>query len=302
MTTPLNPMLLPEHLVSFEKQDEIGVLWINHPPVNALNRAVRSALADGITAALQEDDVLALVLMARGKLFCAGADIREFGTPLQFEAPILRDIFDILDQADKPVVVAMQGIAVGGAVELALSCHYRLAAAGTRFSLPEVKLGLIPGSGGTQRLTRLIGPEKALSLIVSGDPISTAQALKDGLVDDIITGDLAAGTVSFARTIATIRPLPRTRDMTAKTAAARTHPTLFADWRNRLEQTRQGLDAPQACVDAIFSATTASFEEGMQFERKRFIELLNGSQSAALRRAFFAKRPAAGSTHRESDH
>lgn len=285
---------MPESVVNFEKQNEIGLLWINRPPVNALDRMVRNALFQGIQAAMQDEDIRALVLMARGKLFCAGADIREFGTPLQFAPPILRDIFDLLDQAPKPVVVAMHGMAVGGAVELALSAHYRIADASARFSLPEVKLGLIPGSGGTQRLTRLVGPEKAFSMIVSGDPVDADKALQDGLIDDCITGDLAAGAACFARRIADIRPLPRTRDMTATIAAACTHPALFADWRNRLKARRQGMEGENACVDAIEAAVTMPFDEGMVVERAIFMKLLNSPQSAALRHGFFAGRQTSG--------
>ncbi|MDL2328509.1 enoyl-CoA hydratase/isomerase family protein [Desulfosarcina sp. OttesenSCG-928-A07] len=280
--------------VWLEKQNDISFLWIDNPPVNTLNAAVRKAVFHGISTAMQDDDVRALILMAKGKLFCAGADIREFGTPLQLDPPILRDILDLLDQASKPVVVAMHGMAVGGAVELALSCHYRLASADARFSLPEVKLGIIPGSGGTQRLPRLIGPEKALSMIVSGDPVDADKALQDGLIDDCITDDLAAGAACFARRIADIRPLPRTRDMTAKIEAARQMPALFSDWRRRLEADPKGEDAPKACVDAIEAAVTMPFDAGMVMERTLCMKLINSPRSVALRHGFFAGRQTSG--------
>jgi 3-hydroxyacyl-CoA dehydrogenase len=278
--------------VSLEKQGEIGMLWIDNPPVNALGFPVRKGMADGIDMAMKDDTIKALVVICKGRTFCAGADIREFGKPPQ--APHLPDVLKVFDQATKPVIAAIHGTAFGGGLETALSSHYRIAVPAAQFGLPEVKLGLLPGAGGTQRLPRLIGPEKALPMIATGNPIGAAQALKEGVIDEIAEGDLAEAAVAFARKVlAEKRPLRQVSAMTEKVEAARKTPEIFADYRNVLAKTKRGFEAPEACVKAVEAAVNLPFDEGMATERKLFEGLMRGSQSAAQRYYFFAERQVA---------
>src|SRR5882757_3720563 len=187
--------------VDYAVEGDVAVLTVNHPPVNALSHAVRSGLMEGITKALADPKVSALVIQGGGATFIAGADITEFGTPKSKEPPRLQDIQKALETSLKPAVAAIHGTALGGGLEVALACHFRVAVPSARVGLPEVKLGLLPGAGGTQRLPRLIGPEKALKMIVTGDPIEAREALADGIVDEIVAVDLTAGAIAFARRV-----------------------------------------------------------------------------------------------------
>ena len=273
--------------VSLEKHGEIGMLWIDNPPVNALGHSVRKGLADGIEQAEKDDQIRAVVVICKGRTFCAGADIREFGKPPK--APHLPDVLNRFDQCKKPIIAAIHGTAFGGGLETALSSHFRVAVSSAQFGLPEVKLGLLPGAGGTQRLPRLIGPEKALAMITSGNPIGAGKALEDGLIHEIIDGDLAEGAVGFAKqALSENRPMVRVRDMTEKIARADSQ--IFDDFRKQLARRARGFEAPQACVDTVEAAVTKSFEDGLAYERQRFEQLMNGSQSAAQRYYFFAER------------
>lgn len=273
--------------VSLEKHGEIGMLWIDNPPVNALGHSVRKGLADGIEQAEKDDQIRAVVVICKGRTFCAGADIREFGKPPK--APHLPDVLNRFDQCKKPIIAAIHGTAFGGGLETALSSHFRVAVASAQFGLPEVKLGLLPGAGGTQRLPRLIGPEKALSMITSGNPIGAGKALEDGLIHEIIDGDLDEGAVGFAnQVLSENRPMVRVRDMTENIARADSQ--IFDNFRKQLARRARGFEAPQACVDTVEAAVTKSFEDGLAYERQRFEQLMNGSQSAAQRYYFFAER------------
>lgn len=278
--------------VSLQKQGRIGMLWINNPPVNALGHPVRQGIAEGIAIAGKDETIQAIIIICEGRTFCAGADIREFGKPP--EAPHLPDVLNELDNCAKPVIAAIHGTAFGGGLETALSSHFRVAVPEAQLGLPEVKLGLLPGAGGTQRLPRLIGPEKALHMIATGDPINAEKALEDGLIDEIIKGNLAEGAAAFAEAVLREnRPLVRVRDMTEKIQQGREKPEIFENFRKQLEKRARGFEAPQACIKAVEAAVHRPFEEGMAYERELFSQLMNGSQSAAQRYYFFAERQVA---------
>ncbi len=278
--------------VALEKEGEIGMLWIDNPPVNALGFPVRKGMADGIAMAMKDDGIKAVVVICKGGTFCAGADIREFGKPPK--EPHLPDVLTVFDECTKPIIAAVHGTAFGGGLETALSSHFRVAVATAQFGLPEVKLGLLPGAGGTQRLPRLIGPEKALPMVATGNPIGAAQALKEGVIDEIVEGDLAQGALAFARKVlAEKRPLRRVSQLTDKTDAARKNPQIFADYRKQLAKTARGFEAPEACVKAVEAAVNKPFAEGLKYERELFSQLMAGSQSAAQRYYFFAERQVA---------
>ncbi len=278
--------------VSLEKQGEIGMLWIDNPPVNALGHPVRKGMQDGINMATGDDEIKAIVVICKGRTFCAGADIREFGKPPL--EPHLPDVLNTFDQCTKPIIAAVHGTAFGGGLETALSSHFRVAVPTAQFGLPEVKLGLLPGAGGTQRLPRLIGPEKALPMIATGNPIRADKALKEGVIDEIIDGDLAEGAIAFAKKVlAENRPMRQVSAMTEKIEEARSKPEIFADYRKQLAKRARGFDAPEACVKAVEAAVNKPFAEGLKYERELFTELMMGSQSAAQRYYFFAERQVA---------
>jgi len=208
--------------VAFERRNNVGIITVDNPPVNALSQAVRSGLAESLRAALADPAVEVIVLRASGRTFIAGADITEFGKPPTL--PMLGAVIQAYDESTKPVVVAIHGTALGGGLEVALGCNYRVATPDAKCGLPEVKLGILPGAGGTQRLPRLVGVEKALEIIVGGDPISAKDAKAIGLVDAIIEGDLLTGAVEFAASVANKKPLPRVRDLTANVDPAKIRP------------------------------------------------------------------------------
>lgn len=278
--------------VSLEKNGNIGMLWIDNPPVNALRHAVRKGIAEGIDMAQEDDAIKAIVIICKGRTFCAGADIREFGKPPV--KPHLPDVLNKFDRCGKPIIAAVHGTAFGGGLETVLSSHFRVAVPEARFGLPEVKLGLIPGAGGTQRLPRLIGAEKALHMIAGGDPISADKALEDGLIDEIVEGDLAEGAILFAQTVLKQnRPLVRVSAMTEKTGEARNRPDIFENYRKQLARRARGFEAPEACVKAVEAAVQMPFDQGLARERELFKQLMEGSQSAAQRYYFFAERQVA---------
>jgi 3-hydroxyacyl-CoA dehydrogenase len=273
--------------VDLRRDGEIAVITTDNPPVNALKHEVRAGLAEGLRQARDDADVKAVVIACAGRTFFAGADITEFGKPPQ--TPGLGEVIAALDEMPKPVVAALHGTAFGGGFEVALACHFRVAVPGARVGLPEVKLGLLPGAGGTQRLPRLIGPEKALKMIVSGDPIEAREALADRIVDEIVEGDLTAGAVAFARRVVSEgRPLRRVRDREDKLVAEG-----FADAAEALTRRLRGREAPAACVEAVRNAITMPFDEGLQREGELFRKLVVGDQSKAQRYIFFAEREAA---------
>ncbi|MEM7423350.1 MAG: 3-hydroxyacyl-CoA dehydrogenase NAD-binding domain-containing protein [Pseudomonadota bacterium] len=275
--------------VKYEVDGEVAVLTVNNPPVNALSQSVRSGIVSGIERANADDAVQAVALLCDGRTFIAGADITEFGKPPK--DPHLRTQNEVQENSSKPMVCGMFGTTLGGGLETALSCHYRVAVPSARLGLPEVKLGLIPGAGGTQRLPRLVGIEKAIEMIAGGDPIGAPEAAELGIVDRIIDGDLREGTIAFARDLLKGNAeLIRVRDRADKLTA---DPNVFAAARRFWSKKKRGFEAPQACIDAVEAAATVSFDEGMARERTLFEGLMRGAQSRAQQHFFFAERQAA---------
>jgi 3-hydroxyacyl-CoA dehydrogenase len=279
-------------IVTLRREGNIGVILVDNPPVNAINAQMRAGLVDALARATGDAGIEAVVLVCAGRTFIAGADISEFGKPPV--PPTLIEVIAAFEAMPKPVVAAMHGTALGGGLELALGCHFRVAAAGTKLGLPEIKLGFIPGAGGTQRLPRLVGVEKGLSMILSGDPIAAKDAQASGLVDEIIEGDLTAGAVAFARqVVAEKRPLVRVIDRNDKLAPFTAEPAKFDEVAAKVLKRGKALDAPAAAVQAVRNALTLPAEEALAWERKKFLELRDGEQSKSLRHIFFAEREAA---------
>jgi 3-hydroxyacyl-CoA dehydrogenase len=277
--------------VTFEKRGHIGIINVDNPPVNALSRAVRQGLLDALAQAKADGAVKAVVLACRGRTFIAGADITEFGQAPQ--GPELGAVINAYEASDKPVIAAIHGTALGGGLEVALGCHYRVALATAKLGLPEVKLGLLPGAGGTQRLPRLIGFEKAIAMITSGEPIAATEAQALALVDEVATGDLLEGAVRFAERVAGVTPLPRARDLTLHLDAAKKDPHLLEKAKRDVTQRARGAGAPLRCLEAIRAALELPFDQGLARERQLFAEALTSAESAALRHVFFAERTAA---------
>ncbi len=274
-------------VVQLEKRGRIALVLVDSPPVNALGLAVRRGLLECLQRALADAAIEAVVLACKGRTFIAGADIREFGKPS--EPPHLPALIDAIEGASKPVVAAIHGTALGGGLEIALGCHYRVAVASAKCGLPEVKLGLLPGAGGTQRLPRLIGAEPALQMIVSGDPVSAARAKELGLLDAVLEGELLPAAVAFAEGV-TGKPVRRTSQLEDKLAAARANLTLFDEYAQSTAKQKRGFEAPQRCIEAVRNAVTLPFAEGVQQERKLFEALRASDQSKAQRHVFFAER------------
>ena len=278
--------------VDLDRRGRIAVLTINNPPVNALSQHVRQGLRDGVTQAIADAAVGAIVITCAGRTFIAGADITEFGKPPR--EPGLHEVLDLIESSPKPVVAAVHGTALGGGLEVTLACHYRVGVRTARFGLPEVKLGLLPGAGGTQRLPRVVGVEKALQMIVSGEPIGADAALNHGLIDAIVDGDLTAAGVAFAEKILSERrPLKKIRDLEDALAAARGKPEVFADFRKSVARQTRGFRAPESCVKAVEAAVNLPFDAGLKRERELFLELMASPESKAQRYFFFAEREAA---------
>ena len=278
--------------VDLDRRGRVAVLTVDNPPVNALSQHVRQGLLEGVKQAIADAAVSAIVITCGGRTFIAGADITEFGKPPA--APGLLEVLDLVESSPKPVVAAVHGTALGGGLEVTLACHYRVGVKDARFGLPEVKLGLLPGAGGTQRLPRVVGVEKALSMIVSGDPIRADDALKHGLIDEIVEGDLTAAGVAFAeKVLAERRPLKKIRDLDDKLATVRGKPEVFASFRKSVARQTRGFRAPENCIKAVEAAVTLPFAEGLKRERELFLELLNSAESKAQRYFFFAEREAA---------
>ena len=274
---------------SYTTRGGVAVITLDNPPVNGLGHALRTELVAAIDRANADPAVRALVLVGAGKVFSGGADIKEFNTPKALAEPTLHTVIRAAEESPKPVVVALNGLAMGGGLELALGCHYRVAAPGAPVALPEVKLGILPGAGGTQRLPRAVGLETALEMIVTGAQVPVERLRGTALVDEIVEGDLVAGAVAFAERIADRHPLPRLRDRKVE----HPDPEAFLQFaRKSVAAASRGLAAPGKCVDAVEAAVTLPFEEGKAFERSLFLELVQSAESKALRHAFFAERAA----------
>ncbi|MGC6399136.1 3-hydroxyacyl-CoA dehydrogenase NAD-binding domain-containing protein [Sphingomonas sp. FW199] len=279
MTTESSP-------ITQERHGDVLVLWSDNPPVNALGAAVRIGLAEGIEAAAADDGVKAVIIACRGKTFFAGADITEFTKPPV--QPLLPELVDRIEALDKPVIAAIHGTALGGGCEVALASHYRIAVPSAKLGTPEVKLGLLPGAGGTQRLPRAAGVELALEMVTKGDPISAGDAHKAGLVDRLAGADsLIADALALANEVKDVRPIPRVSE---KPLAH--DPAVFEGFRKANARRFRGLDAPEANIACVEAATKMPYAEGVQIERQSFMRLMFGVQSAALRHIFFAERKA----------
>jgi 3-hydroxyacyl-CoA dehydrogenase len=277
---------------SYEVRGAVAVITLNNPPVNGLGLATRQAIAAGIEQAVADAAIKAVVITGAGKAFSGGADIREFGSPKAIQEPNLLSLIRLCENTPKPVVAAIHTVCMGGGLELALGCHYRVVAPGAQIALPEVKLGLVPGAGGTQRLPRVLGVETALNMIVKGDPVkSEVLAALPGqkLFDRVIEGNLLDGACAFALEVADVRPLPQVRNLKAS------HPqgdAYFAFARNTVRAVAKNFPAPEKCVDCVEAATKKGIEEGLLFERGHFLSLMMTPESKALRHAFFGERAA----------
>jgi 3-hydroxyacyl-CoA dehydrogenase len=277
----------------YEVRGDVAVLQIDNPPVNGLSAATRKGIVDGLERALDDRKVRVIVLTGTDKVFSGGADIREFNTSAALAQPNLLEVIAAVEASPKPVVAAINGVAMGGGLELALGCHYRIATANATMGLPEVKIGLIPGAGGTQRLPRTVGAEKALKMIVSGDPINAEDALKHGLVERIVPHTTFQGALDFAHEAAERSRLPRVRDREVALPPGMDAAGFFAAARAQTAKEARGLTAPLKCVDAVETSVTQRFDDGMRYERSVFIELLQSTESKALRHAFLGERAAA---------
>jgi len=279
-------------LVSYRRDGTIGVVTIDNPPVNALKNAVRAALVAAFAEARADAGIEAVVLACAGRTFVAGADISEFGKPPM--TPTTGDVIAAIESVGKPVVAALHGTALGGGLELALGCHFRVAAPSTRLGQAEIKLGIIPGAGGTQRLPRLVGIETALGMILSGDPISAQDALAHGLIDEIVDGDVTAAAIAFVRrAVADKRPAVPARERDDKLAPARRDRAKFEELATAHIKRAKGLRAPAAAIESIRNALDLPVDEALRRERAMFQELVVSPEAKAQRHIFFAEREAA---------
>ena len=277
--------------VEYSLRDGVAVLAFANPPVNSLSHGLRQELIDALDRAAADQAARAVVLIGSNGSFSAGADIKEFGTPAMLKPPSLLHLIAAVEDSSKPVTAAIAGLALGGGLELALGCNYRVVHKDAKLGLPEVKIGLLPGAGGTQRLPRLIGMEAALNVIVGGEPIPAQMFAKTPLIDRLVDGDLLAAAVDFAAGIgARPGPHPRVRDRAVREPE---HEALAQFARNTVKSAFPNLPAPLACVDAVAAAVTLPFEEGLAEERRLFTRLFTGPESRALRHLFFAERAAA---------
>ncbi|RLQ87291.1 3-hydroxyacyl-CoA dehydrogenase NAD-binding domain-containing protein [Notoacmeibacter ruber] len=281
-------------IVSTSAQDGIAVLTIDNPSVNALSHAMRSALDKALQDAEADSAVDAIVIACSGRTFVAGAEIKEFGTDKAMANPSLPELIAHLETITKPTVAAIHGTALGGGLELSFGCDYRVALASSKVGLPEINLGLIPGAGGTQRMPRLVGPERALDIILSGKPFPVEAAHEDGIIDAVFEDDLIANAVAFIRDkVQAGTTVTRIRDRDDKIAEWKDDPDRFDAVIADKTKKKRGLDAPVAAGRAVKAALTMEIEEGQKFERDQFIALMEGEQSVAQRHIFFAQREAA---------
>jgi 3-hydroxyacyl-CoA dehydrogenase len=274
---------------SYEVKGGVAVITLNNPPVNGLGHGTRSGIFDGLKKALADNAVKAIVITGAGKAFSGGADIKEFNTAKSSAEPNLHTVIAAIEAADKPVVAAVHSVAMGGGLELALGCHYRVASPGAQIALPEVKLGLLPGAGGTQRLPRVVGVETALNMIVSGNPVPSEKLAGTKLFDQMLEGDLMTGAIAFAEKVAAVRPLPKVRDIKIDYP---NHEAFFQFARNTVGAMAKNFPAPLKCVDCVAAAVSMKFEDGLKVEREKFLALMQTTESKALRHFFFGERAA----------
>ncbi len=271
-------------------EDKVQVIKVDNPPVNALSAAVRSGILDALNEAIKNDDVSSVVVICEGRTFFAGADIKEFGKPPI--APVLTDVITGIEQSSKPVIAAIHGTALGGGLELALGCHYRIAVQSAKLGLPEVKLGILPGAGGTQRLPRVIGVKHSLPMVVLGNPISASEAAEVGLVDQLVSDNLLEEAIKYAKSVCSKESHTRTSERTHELESEQEVEEMIAQFQAKYARKLRGQNAPVACFEALQAAVSKPFSKGIEFERELFLKLVEGEQSKALRYAFFAERTA----------
>src|SRR5271155_1212760 len=278
-------------LIQLTKENDIAVITINNPPVNALSPGVPEGISEALDKIAQDASIQAVVLIGGGRTFIAGADIKEFGkmTSGKPRGEGLLPFLLKIENSSKPVIVAIHGTAFGGGLEVAMACHYRVAVSSAQVGQPEVKLGIIPGAAGTQRLPRLAGVAKAVEMCTTGNPVKSDDALKFGIIDKIVDADLLAGAAAFAKEVAA-KHAPKTRERNDKLGNAAENATVFASARETVAKKQRGLKAPQAAIDAIEAATKMPFDEGCQLEQKLFIDCLFSDQSKSLIHVFFSER------------
>jgi 3-hydroxyacyl-CoA dehydrogenase len=270
---------------------KVAVITLNNPPVNGLGLATRTAAVEAVNRAQADDAVEAIVITGAGKAFSGGADIKEFNSPKALTEPTLHTLISVVEASTKPTIAAIHSVCMGGGLELALGCNYRVAMPGAQIALPEVKLGLLPGAGGTQRLPRLIGLERALNMVVSGAFVPSEQLADTPLFDKLFAADaqLIAEAVAFAESVAAVRPLPKVRD---RKVDYPNHEAFLQFTRNTVKAMAGPYPAPLECVETVAASVTRKFDDGLKFERERFLHLAQTSESKALRHAFFAERSA----------
>jgi len=276
----------------YRVEGDVAIVTLDNPPINGMNLETRNAMVSAIDAALAATDVRAIVITGAGAAFSGGADIREFGTAKMIAAPNLHDLIELVEQADKPVIAAIHSVCIGGGLELSLACHYRIAAPGAQIGLPEVKLGLLPGAGGTQRLPRAVGLDTALEMIVSGELVASEKLAATALFDRMTARgeDLLDAAIGFARQVADTRPLPKVRD---RIVAHADLDAFLQAARARVKAQAGPFPAPLLCFECVAASATMPFEDGLNVERELFMRLLDSDESKALRHAFFAERGAA---------
>jgi 3-hydroxyacyl-CoA dehydrogenase len=277
--------------ISTSRHGDVLIVTSNNPPVNALGAAVRQGLVAAIEEATSDESIKAVVIRCEGQTFFAGADITEFGKPPVM--PWLPTVVDTIENCTKPVVAAIHGTALGGGLEVALGCHYRIAVKDAKLGVPEVKLGLLPGAGGTQRLPRVAGVQKALEMCTSGAMVPAKDAYDTGLLDRVVDGELIQHAVALAEEVRDIRPLPKSSEREEKLQEARTNPAIFDEFRKANAKKFRGFEAPEANIKAVEAAVAKPYAEGVIDERNLFMGLMAGTQSKAQQYFFFAERKAA---------
>src|SRR6266849_6498143 len=279
------------NLVKLSKDNDVAIITIDNPPVNALSPGVPEGIGEAIDQINQDSSINVAVVIGGGKTFIAGADIKEFGkmTSGKSRGSGLLPLLLKIEDSRKPVVMAIHGTAFGGGLEVAMAGHYRVASPGAQIGQPEVKLGIIPGAAGTQRLPRLAGVAKAVEMCAEGNPINAQDALKSGIVDRIMEGDLLAGAIAFAREVSRKRT-HKTRDRNGKLGTAEENAGIFAAARETARKKQRNLIAPLAAIDAVEAATKLPFEQGCEEEQKLFTKCLFSEQSKALIHVFFGER------------
>lgn len=273
----------------YQVNGAVAIITLNNPPVNGLGFATRTAVVAAMLKAQDDPAVKAIVITGAGKAFSGGADITEFNSPKAMAEPTLHTVINVIEAASKPVIAAIHTVCMGGGLELALGCHYRIAAPGAQIALPEVKLGILPGAGGTQRLPRVVGLELALNMIVSGTPILSEKLANTALFTEIAEGDLMTAALALASKVADVRPLPKVRDLKVDYP---NHEAFLQFSRNTVRAMSGPFPAPLKCVDAVAASIEKKFDAGMAYERELFIELVQTTESKALRHAFFGERAA----------